>query len=313
MDRPLPPDPQRGPLNETASATASASATGPREASRAPADGANADRPHPADPSASRPPAALAAVTQNAASTTATWGAALAAVVLGAALAAATVGAAAAGLVRPSMPANAIAAFATIVACVIAALPAHHPHPRFGLANTVTLARAAVVAALLACALEPTVPLGATLFAAACAAAALDAVDGPIARAAGRASAFGARFDMEVDALLILALSALAWRGDRAGAWVIAAGALRYLFVAAARAWPWLGAPLPHSERRRAVCALQVLALLACIAPGVAPPASTAIAAIGLAALIASFAVDVAWLARARRAPTQAPPAGPAT
>jgi len=290
MDRPLPPDPQRGPPNETASA------------SRLPAV-LTAPTPNPV----------LAAVTPNGALAAATWGAVLAAAVLGAALAAATVGAAAAGLVRPSMPANAIAGFATIVACVIVALPAHHPHRRFGLANTVTLARAAVVVGLLACALEPTVPLGATLFAAACAAAALDAVDGPIARAAGRTSPFGARFDMEVDALLILALSVLAWRGDRAGAWVIAAGALRYLFVAAARAWPWLGAPLPHSERRRAVCALQVLSLLACIAPGVAPPASAAIAAIGLAALIASFSVDVAWLARARRAPTQAPPAGPAT
>ena len=291
MDRPLPPDPQRGPPNETASA----------------------DRPQPADPNASRPQAALAAVAPGGAIAARTWGAALAAVVVGATLAAVTVGAAAAGGVRPSMPANALAGFATIVACVIAALPAHHPHPHFGLANTVTLARAAMVAALLACALEPTVPLGATLFAAACAAAALDAVDGPIARATGRTSSFGARFDMEVDALLILALSALVWRGDRAGAWVLAGGMLRYLFIAAARAWPWLGAPLPHSERRRAVCALQVLALLVCIAPGIAPPASSAIAAIGLAALVASFAIDVAWLARTRRTAAERTPTGPAT
>jgi phosphatidylglycerophosphate synthase len=237
--------------------------------------------------------------------------AALACAAIGALLAAATVGAAAAGLVRPSMPANALGAFATACACVMVALPAHHPHPHFGLANTVTLARAAIVAALVASALEPTVPLGVTLFAAACVAAALDAVDGPIARATGRASPFGARFDMEVDALLILALSVLAWRGDRAGAWVLASGALRYLFVAAARAWPWLDAPLPHSERRRAVCALQVAALLACIAPGFASPWSDTIAAVGLAALVASFVVDVAWLARRRHAPAARAPAGP--
>ena len=40
-------------------------------------------------------------------------------------------------------------------------------------------------------------------------------------------SAFGARFDMETDALLILALSVLVWRHAKAGAWVLASGLLR--------------------------------------------------------------------------------------
>ena len=297
MDRSPPPVPPPARMPAAPPDSTSAASTGPTSA--APSDSTSAAPP---GPTSAAPPVRPRRARVEAV---------LAGGAIGAVLAAVTVGAAAAGLVRPSMPANALGAFATACACVIAALPAHHPHPHFGLANTVTLARAAIVAALVACALEPAVPLGGTLFAAACAAALLDAVDGPIARATGRASPFGARFDMEVDALLILALSALAWRADRADAWVLASGALRYLFVAAARAWPWLDAPLPHSERRRAVCALQVAALLACIAPGVTSPWSDTIAALGLAALLASFAIDVAWLARARHAPGARAPAPP--
>ena len=44
---------------------------------------------------------------------------------------------------------------------------------------------------------------------------ALDGVDGWLARRSGIASAFGARFDMEIDALLILVLAVLAWRSAR--------------------------------------------------------------------------------------------------
>lgn len=224
----------------------------------------------------------------------------LVAVLIGATLAAALAWAWHADAVRPTLVANALGVFAAACAAVVAGLPAHRPQPHFGWANTVTLARVALVAVLAAMALEPRVPLGTALFAIACVAAALDAVDGPIARAGGRTSAFGARFDMEADALLILVLAVLAWRGERAGAWVVASGALRYGFVAAAHAWPWLGAPLPPSERRRAVCAVQVVVLLACVAPGVVPPVSTLLAAVGLLALLASFAIDVAWLARHR-------------
>ena len=46
-------------------------------------------------------------------------------------------------------------------------------------------------------------------------------------------SAFGARFDMEVDALLIQVLAVLAWQWDKAGPWVLMSGLLRYVFVAA--------------------------------------------------------------------------------
>ena len=73
----------------------------------------------------------------------------------------------------------------------------------------------------------------------------LDAVDGWVARRTETASALGARFDMEVDAFLILVLSVYVARS--AGAWVLAIGAARYAFVAAGWLLPWLrGSPPPR-------------------------------------------------------------------
>jgi hypothetical protein len=99
---------------------------------------------------------------------------------------------------------------------------------------------------------------------------------------------------------LILALSLLAWQLGKAGGWVVLAGALRYAFVAASFVAPWLGRALPASRRRQTICVVQVVSLILCLVPVVAPPASAGIALLGLVALIASFATDVVWLARAR-------------
>ena len=71
-------------------------------------------------------------------------------------------------------------------------------------------------------------------------AALLDVADGWVARRTGTSTAFGARFDMEVDALLVMVLSVLAWRWDKAGSWVLLSGLLRYAFVAAGWLLPWL-------------------------------------------------------------------------
>src|SRR6185503_8289735 len=108
----------------------------------------------------------------------------------------------------------------------------------------------------------------------------------------------GARFDMEIDALLILVLAILVSEFDKAGPWVILSGLLRYIFVGAGRYWPRLRAPLFASRRRQAVCVVQILALNLAIVPAVQPPLSAAIAAVALAALAWSFLVDTRWLAR---------------
>jgi phosphatidylglycerophosphate synthase len=115
------------------------------------------------------------------------------------------------------------------------------------------------------------------------------------------ASAFGARFDMETDAALLLVLAVLAWQLGKAGPWVLAVGLMRYAFVAAGAAAPWLRDPLPPSFRRKAVCAVQMVALVAALAPIVAPRASALLAAAALAALCYSFAADVRWLRRHAR------------
>lgn len=183
-------------------------------------------------------------------------------------------------------------------AIVLDRLPIAHPHPRFGLANTVTLGRAAGTVLLAAIAAQD-IANPWLLVAAVAALLALDGVDGRAARRQGLASRFGARFDMEVDAALILTLCVLAVELGKAGPWVLTIGLMRYAFVLAARLDPVLGRPLPVSRRRAAVCGLQVATLGLILAPPVAPPLSTSLAAIALAALVWSFALDLAWLRRA--------------
>jgi len=193
---------------------------------------------------------------------------------------------------------------------VVLALAARHlDAPSFGAANVVTLARGALtlllVAVLTAPATAKAVPAAAAgwlLVALALPAVILDGFDGRLARARGEASAFGARFDMETDALLILVLAALAWQYGKAGAWILLAGLARYLFVAASYVSPWLSRALPPSRRRQTVCIVQIGTLIACVSPVVPRPASDGVALVGLALLVWSFTLDVAWLARQPRA-----------
>lgn len=189
--------------------------------------------------------------------------------------------------------------FVAIMALAIRQLPRHHPFAQFGPANQVTTLRAALVC-LVAAFLggEPSAPIAATAAGLAALVTALDGVDGWLARRSGMASTFGARFDMEIDALLILVLSLLAWHHGKAGAWVVLSGAWRYLFIACGRLAVWMRRPLPASRRRQTICVVQVAALIVVLLPVVQPPLSLAIAATALAALTWSFAVDTVWLWR---------------
>jgi phosphatidylglycerophosphate synthase len=175
--------------------------------------------------------------------------------------------------------------------------------PSFGAANAVTLVRAVLVLLLLALlGVATTSALGWLLVALSFTAAALDGLDGPLARSRGERSAFGARFDMETDALLILVLAALVWHHGKADVWILAAGLLRYVFVAASYVSPWLGAALPPSRRRQAVCVVQIATLIGALVPQIRSPWSDLLALAGLVALIWSFGVDVTWLSRHARA-----------
>lgn len=190
---------------------------------------------------------------------------------------------------------------AAVMSVALAGLGDHHPFRRIGAANLVTGTRALMVALLAAVAVDPgRAGAGWWLIATAGVAASMDLADGWLARRSGLASAFGARFDMEVDALLILVLSALVWRQDLAGPWVLASGLMRYAFIAGGWLWPWLERPLLPSRRRQTVCVIQIVALIVAMAPIVPPAAALGLAAVSLALLTWSFAMDVAWLARQR-------------
>jgi phosphatidylglycerophosphate synthase len=197
-----------------------------------------------------------------------------------------------------------IAGLAVLLVATLAwaGLPAHLPHRRFGPANQVTLLRAGLTVWLLALACAPgaLARAGWLPFVAATTLLALDGVDGWLARRTGLASAFGARFDMEVDAVLILVLATLVYLDHRAGPWVLAAGLLRYGFVGAGKLWPWMARSLPPRRWRQTACVVQTAALLACLIPGAASPWTSAVAGIGLAGLVLSFAADTRWLVQRR-------------
>ena len=193
------------------------------------------------------------------------------------------------------------ALYAALAVLVLRALPSGLPGPGLGSANRVTLGRAALALPVLALALLPGAlgPAGRWwVIVLSTVVMVLDGVDGRIARRGGTQSAFGARFDMELDAALILALSVLVWRSGAGGPWVLLIGLMRYAFVAASWVRPALAAPLPPSDRRRIVCVLQGVVLLVALGPVVPSSVAVAVTALGLAALTYSFAVDARWALR---------------
>jgi len=154
------------------------------------------------------------------------------------------------------------AAYAVVLWIALSAGLQRAGMPALGAANRVTLARASLVAgvtALVVTSIDRPVPtpLLVTLVGVALA---LDGVDGQVARRTGSTSKLGARFDMEIDAFLILVLSV--YIGGTFGWWTIAIGAFRYVFVAASWALPWLGAPLPPKFSRKVVAAVQGIVLV---------------------------------------------------
>jgi phosphatidylglycerophosphate synthase len=196
-------------------------------------------------------------------------------------------------------PVKAVGAFGVVLFLALGHVSRRHPFDRFGSANQITTVRAAIVALLVALVGEiPGVSLAFFVVLTSTVTAMLDGVDGWVARRQGTASPFGARFDVEIDAALIQVLAVLVWVFGKAGIWILAAGLLRYAFVAAGWLIPWMRAPLPPSRRGRAICLLQIVALIVAMLPAVPPAAGRLIAAAGLLALGYSFAVDTLWLWR---------------
>lgn len=172
------------------------------------------------------------------------------------------------------------------------------PHGPLGWANRVTLARAVLVA-LVAGALANQAFMAAIWLwlAIAILALLLDGVDGWVARRTQSASSFGARFDMELDALLIMLLCVGLWFESLAG-WVLLIGGMRYLFVAAGWRFTWLTKPLFASVRRKTVCVWQVVALLLALTPMTSSGVAGMLASSALLSLAYSFGIDAWWLYR---------------
>ena len=139
-----------------------------------------------------------------------------------------------------------LAGYAIVSAIVVVTAGLGRGRAGFGIANQVTLLRAGLVClasgALLAG--GPSSISGWSLAALVATALSLDAVDGWLARRLTLASGFGARFDLEIDALLILVLALLVWQSGRVGPWVLAIGLLRYVFVLTSCYFPALRGPL---------------------------------------------------------------------
>ena len=196
--------------------------------------------------------------------------------------------------------AQSIGLYFGLAALVLRSAPDELTGPGLGPANRVTLGRSALVLPVCALALKPagfTDEMWWWVIAVSTIAMVCDGIDGYVARRTGTSTAFGARFDMELDSFLALALSILVWRSGKVGPWILLIGAFRYLFVVAGWLWPALTAELPPSQRRKTVCVVDGVVLLVCLGSIIPSSVATPAAAVALLLLTYSFTIDIRWLA----------------
>lgn len=187
--------------------------------------------------------------------------------------------------------------FGIAVVLVMRGLRYSYPHNIFGLCNVVTLMRAAMVAFLAGAVIDATVSSWLVFWVAA-AAFSLDGIDGWLARRAGLTSQFGARFDMETDALLAAVLAMWLLTTGTTGPEILVLGFMRYLFCAASFFVTPLRADLPVSFRRKAICVIQIGALIALLFPMTPEFLAAPVSFFAAILLCWSFAVDINWLLR---------------
>lgn len=160
----------------------------------------------------------------------------------------------------------------------------------FGAANAVTLLRLALILALcLVLHRASGAVLGALVFVI----FALDGLDGWLARRRELSSPFGAHFDMETDAFLVLAVGLELWLGESFGVWVLFSGSLRYLYVLCLDLLPSARGDMPRSRLGRlAFVALMTGLGLSFLLPR---PYGAVAAAFGTALVACSFARAFVW------------------
>ncbi len=168
-----------------------------------------------------------------------------------------------------------------------------------GPADLFTLVRAAFVALVAAwatlAALGDLPARSWLLLALAALALALDGLDGAVARATQGPTAAGGVLDAETDAVMMLAMAVIV--AQTVGMWILAAGALRYLFgLVWLMRWRPRVDPLPARQFRRFAAGASCALLIACTAPLTPTVFALALAALGLMLLLASFGSDALWL-----------------
>jgi phosphatidylglycerophosphate synthase len=139
------------------------------------------------------------------------------------------------------------------------------PSGRFGAANALTLFRLGLIAALgPLCSAAAPGPAAALLV---LAIFTLDGVDGWLARRRGEASTFGAYFDMECDALLVLVCTLVLYQHGRLGAFILLPGVLRYVYLLLVMAAPAPGGETPHTRLERYLFTVLVISLATSLWP----------------------------------------------
>jgi phosphatidylglycerophosphate synthase len=190
---------------------------------------------------------------------------------------------------------------------VLATLVARHSRARtFGIADVVTLVRGLGVCFLAGLALQALAGglerhglLAMIIMGTLC--LVLDGVDGWVARARGEASAFGARFDVETDAAMLVVLSVAVAALGIAGWWVLAIAAMRYGYLATSVLVPALRTQLPYRYSGKVIAVAQAVALLAALTFGLTHVehwVSTTFLLAALASLCWSFGRSIIWQIR---------------
>jgi phosphatidylglycerophosphate synthase len=162
---------------------------------------------------------------------------------------------------------------------------------RLGLANAVTLLRLALTVVMVPLAVPSPGPGVALLvlfiFT-------LDGVDGWLARRGQTASLFGALFDMECDALLVLVCALVLYQYHRLGAFILIPGLLRYVYVTALMFAPSLD-EAPPSRLGRSAFSLMMTSFIASLWP--VEPVHGPLAIVAACLIVYSFARSVLWAA----------------
>lgn len=180
------------------------------------------------------------------------------------------------------------------------------PRERIGTANAVTLLRGVLFAAAAGFLLVPPSTPAVRWAPGLCygTGAALDFVDGRLARRNGRVTAVGARLDHAFDTLgfLVAPLVGVAW--GRLPVWYLSLSAARYVFRGA-RGWRRRRGrpvhPLPESPLRRRLAAFQMAFIAVALVPVVPATVVHPAATVALVPSLAVFLRD--WLAVSGRLP----------